>query len=577
MTEPRMMPHTQAEDLRLDEVVARARGGEHAWAATSLARRRELLRELAAKVAEHSAEWVQTAARIKQLPADSPLVGEEWISGPWSVINYAQALADTLRLLDQGSDPLAGYGIKTAPGGRTRIEVLPHGIFDKLLLNGFRAEVWTVPGVDEAQLRAEAGLAQRDPATTHGAALVLGAGNLFSIAPLDVLHQLFACNRAVVLKLNPITDPLLDVFEKIFASFIDLGVVGIITGGAETGAALAQHAGITTVHMTGGQATHDAIVWGVGQAGADARAAGAPQLTKPITSELGGVGPVIVVPGTWSKADLRFQAEHVATQRLHNSGFNCVAAQVVVVSSDWPQKGEFVEALRTALAQAPARPGWYPGCETRVSGARALHPAAEAVGGTPERTLLPGLDATDTAESAFTTEYFGPVLGLVELPGAGADFLDAAVTFANERLYGTLGANIVVHPSTAARLGPHLDQSVADLRYGTVGINAWTGVGYLTPRATWGAFPGHTLQDVQSGIGVVHNALLLDRTERTVVRGPFRPAPRSLLNGELALSPKPAWFVTNRTAATTGRLLTAFSARPRWTALPAIFASALRG
>ncbi|MFE5893817.1 hypothetical protein ACFQ6E_33380 [Streptomyces sp. NPDC056462] len=36
-------------------------------------------------------------------------------------------------------------------------------------------------------------------------------------------------------------------------------------------------------------------------------------------------------------------------------------------------------------------------------------------------------------------------------------------------------------------------------------MNAWTGVGYLTATATSGAFPGHTLDDVQSGIGVVRH------------------------------------------------------------------------
>ncbi|MEA2356135.1 MAG: hypothetical protein QOD61_2264, partial [Solirubrobacteraceae bacterium] len=80
-----------------------------------------------------------------------------------------------------------------------------------------------------------------------------------------------------------------------------------------------------------------------------------------------------------------------------------------------------------------------------------------------------------------------------------------------------------------------------------------------------------------SGAGVVHNALLLAGTERTVVRGPFRPAPRSLMRGELTLSPKPPWFVGNRTADVTARRLTAFAARPRLRALPGIFASALRG
>jgi len=78
-------------------------------------------------------------------------------------------------------------------------------------------------------------------------------------------------------------------------------------------------------------------------------------------------------------------------------------------------------------------------------------------------------------------------------------------------------------------------------------------------------------------VGVVHNALLLADPERSVVRGPFRPAPRSVAHGELALSPKPAWFVTNRRAATTGRRLVEFTANPGWARLPRIFASALRG
>jgi hypothetical protein len=45
------------------------------------------------------------------------------------------------------------------------------------------------------------------------------------------------------------------------------------------------------------------------------------------------------------------------------------------------------------------------------------------------------------------------------------------------------------------------------------------------------SFPGHTPDDVQSGIGVVHNTLLLDGPERTVVRSPFHPAPQALLHG----------------------------------------------
>jgi hypothetical protein len=41
--------------------------------------------------------------------------------------------------------------------------------------------------------------------------------------------------------------------------------------------------------------------------------------------------PVIVLPGGWSNADLKFQADLVATMRLHNGGHNCIASQVPVL------------------------------------------------------------------------------------------------------------------------------------------------------------------------------------------------------------------------------------------------------
>ena len=102
------------------------------------------------------------------------------------------------------------------------------------------------------------------------------------------------------------------------------------------------------------------------------------------------MSPVIVVPGEWSQADLKFQAEHVATQRLHNSGHNCVASQIVIISSDWAQKDAFMSALRKALAAALSRPAWYPGSARGVESARALHPTAESVGGRPSVRCSPG-------------------------------------------------------------------------------------------------------------------------------------------------------------------------------------------
>jgi acyl-CoA reductase-like NAD-dependent aldehyde dehydrogenase len=564
-------------DLDVDALTGRLAVGAQAWAGCGLAERRALLVELSARVTEQAEEWVRVAAQIKGLTPGSPMVGEEWLSGPYAVLAFARALRETLHRLEEGRDVLGSCAVTEAPDGRVAVRVLPYDAFDKVLLSGYRAEVWTRPGPTEAGVRAEAGRRLVGTGQTEGVALVLGAGNVFSIPPLDVLHQLYAEHRTVVLKLNPTTNALADTLRAVFKPFADRNLVEVVTGGPQMGAALAEHPAVTAVHLTGSAVTHDAIVWGTGAEGDAARAAGKPRLGKPISSELGGVSPVIVVPGRWSAADLEFQAQHVATQRLHNIGSNCVATQVVVLSADWSQRTQFVSALRRALAAAPRRPAWYPGSADRVAEARTRHPDAVAVGGTAERTVLTGLDPGDDRESAFSSEYFAPVLGITELAGGPAEFLDAAVTFANDRLVGTLGATIVVHPRTRRGLGDRFERAIADLHYGTVGINAWTGVGYLTARASWGAFPGHRLEDVGSGIGVVHNALQLEGVERTVVTGPFRPFPRSVLHGERALSPKPPWFVSNCTAARTAERLTRFAARPRWRAIPGIVLSALRG
>ncbi|MEU4559489.1 aldehyde dehydrogenase family protein [Actinoplanes sp. NPDC023936] len=554
-----------------DAVTALSRG-ETAWGALPLRGRRVLLERLRGLTLAHADEWVRVAGRIKRLDPRSPLMGEEWLSGPYPLLAAAGALAESLRELESGRGPADGLRISRAPGGRSAVHVLPHDIFDRLLLSGYTAEVWTTPGVDAATVRAGAGLGQRTPQRTGGICAIMGAGNVSSIAPLDTLYALYAHNQVVALKLNPVTDPLLPIFEKIFAPYVEAGFVRILTGGAEAGAALVHHPDVAAVHMTGSAVTHDAIVFGAG-ATSPGRS---PILTKPISSELGGVSPTIVVPGDWSARDLRFHAQHVATQRLHNGGYNCVASQVVVVSSDWPQKRQFLRELERAMGEAPARDAYYPGSDDRVARVREHYPAAKPVGPAGSRTLVLGV-APEKGEYALTEEFFAPALAVTELPGRGITFLRAAVRTANECFAGTLGVNLLVDPATRRKLGAAFEEALADLRYGTIAVNAWTAFGYLTARATWGAFPGHTIQDVQSGIGVVHNALLLDHTERTVVRGPFRPMPRSLAHGDLTFAPKPPWFTGNRTAAATGRLLTRFAAEPGWSKLPAIFLSALRG
>lgn len=577
MTQAAEVPNRLSETVRddLDTAVAELRDGGQAWSSVSRIARAELLSDVHRLAVAQAQEWVDAAVAIKKLDADSPLVGEEWITGPYPVATSAATLAHSLTALADGFSPIHDRAIDVAPGGRTSVGVFPSTIWERLLLNGFSASVWLEPGVSAEQATAQAGLAQLRPEETDGIGLVLGAGNITSIAPLDVLYEVVARNRPTILKLHPITGPLREVYARVLAPLISANVVRIVEGATDVGEYLIQHPDISHVHITGSAASHDAIVFGPESNSPDRQI----RLDKPVTSELGGVSPVIVIPERWSAADVRYQAQHVATQRLHNAGYNCVATQVVIVPRSWKRKGEFVAALREALSTAPTRPPYYPGGLDRLKSAADAYPGSAPLGRTGERLLVTDLgDASPEACGPIaTTEFFAPVVGIVELDCNGSEYLTRASQFANEQLTGTLGANVLAHPKVMKRMGREFEEFLASLRYGTIAVNTWTGVGFLTATATFGAFPGHTYDDVQSGIGTVHNALLIDRAERTVVRGPFRPIHRSLTTGQWSISPKPPWFVSNRTAATTGRLLVKFVGKPSVFKLPRIFASALRG
>ena len=431
-------------------------------------------------------------------------------------------------------------------------------------------------GVTEQNLRQNMAGFYRQADPDGALALVLGAGNVSAIVPLDIADRMINCGQVVICKMNPVNDYLGPIFEDIFAPLVRDGYLAFVYGGGDLGEYLTHHDAVQAIHITGSAQTHDLIVYGPGEEGQRRKAADDRVLDKPVSSELGGVGATIVLPGPWTEADFRYQAEHVATQKLHNSGHNCVASQVLILPADWDGHDTMLAHVRRQLGQAEDRTAYYPGTEQRLAALQHAAPDAETLGGGTKRLLVANVDPAQD-HYGFRTEFFGPAMVTTSLPGDARQFLRRAVDFCNDRLYGTLSVNIIIHPATRAQLGADFDRAIADLRYGAIGINIWAGAAFLLPRAAWGAYPGHTYTDVQSGIGVVHNALMFDKPLKTVVSAPFRPFPRSVLHGEPTLFPKPPWFLTNKTSQATARKLTRFAAAPSPAKLPAIFASALRG
>lgn len=562
----------------IDESLEILAANRRRWARLPIATKIYALDEIRERVGDVAADWVGAASRAKDISTDSPQVGEEWTSGPYAVASAARALARTLGRLEAGESVLSGIATRVMPNGQVAVRVFPTTLEDRLLLSGHTADVWMQPGVteDDAARRAAGFYRQSDP---QGAVtVVLGAGNIAAIPALDLMTEMFVHGSAVALKLNPVNAYLGPFFEHVFGLLIEGGFVRLVYGGVEEGVYLTRQPVIDRIHITGATRTHDAIVYGTDDGAAARKAADKPVTNARVTSELGGVGPSIVVGGQWSRADIRHQAEHLLTQKLHNHGFNCVACQILVLPEEWDQAVDLLDAMRSIVPTLNWRGAYYPGVEERQRAALAAHPDAEILtDGSSPVTLITGLDPHNADEACFSTEFFGAVLGVVRLRGNDpACYLANAVSFANKTLEGNLGANLIIHPSTAAQHPGALEQAINDLRYGTVAVNSWVGVAFAMTRATWGGFPGNRRNDIGSGNGIVHNALMLEGVERTVVRGPFAPFPRTLRQRVLHAEPLPPHYVTNPNAAVIGRLVTERAVTGSFAPVPGLVAAALR-
>ncbi|MFH1105480.1 MAG: aldehyde dehydrogenase family protein [Actinomycetota bacterium] len=552
----------------LDAAAATLAGRARAWVEVPLREKVGHLREVMSRFGEVSADLVRDALAAKGV--DRSYAGEDWVSGPLSVLRTARFLAATLEGIDRtGRVPLPDGAIRERPDGQVAVDVMPGDGWDRIQYPRWRAEVRMEPAVGYAEARHHLGGIHTKPDTaTAAVAVVLGAGNVASIGPLDLIHKLFVEGHVAILKFNPVNEYVGPHVEHAFTRLVDAGFVRFAYGGPSVGDHLVHHPSVDEVHLTGSEHTYNAIVFGPGAGGATRRARGEPLLRKRITAELGNVSPVIVVPGGWKERDVAYQAEHVVTQVVQNAGYNCNAAKVIVLPQRWPQRGAFLDAVEALLAARPERPSYYPGTEQRfaraAAGAASVRVFGTARPGVIPPAIIEDLDPREPSP-AFTEEAFCQVVATTSLPGDDpAEYLDRAVAFCNERLRGSLNATLLIDTATGRSLGPALARAVSALRYGAVGVNLWAAAAFPLGVTPWGAFPGNPPSDIQSGSGFVHNARLVDRPEKTVMSAPFLQYP------------KPPWSVFHRHSAEALERAAAFEAGPGPIRLLRLLGSALR-
>lgn len=564
----------------VDAAIDRLHARKDAWLGVPLADRVRLLERCIDGIVVVAERWAEVGARIKGIAPTDVLAGEEWLSGVMPTVRNARLLAEALRAGGQRRPPL----VRERPDGQIVARVHPATLMERLMFTGVTVDVWIEKGKPASQ-----GAIYREKKTEGRVCLVLGGGNVSSIPPMDALYKLFVEDEVVLLKMNPVNEAMAPILGEALRPLVDEGVLEIVTGGPEVGAHAAKHPEVGSLHVTGSDRTYDAIVWGADpEERAQRKKRGAKLNERSFTAELGCVTPVIVVPGPWSSSDIRFQARHVASMVTQNASFNCNAAKVIVTARGWLQREAFLDALHEELRKTRARKAYYPGARERHRAFLAQYPEAMVLGPAPSDapdevvpwTAIPDV-SPEAGSYALENEAFCGVVAEVTLDLAENEggmlrerdhggpsvrrFLDRAVKLANERCWGTLSCCILVHPSTEDDHHEDVARAVADLRYGGIGINAWPGVIYGLVSPSWGAFPGHSADDIQSGTGVVHNAFLFDHPEKSVVRAPFR------------IRPTPAWFSDHKNLRELGRRLVAFEAKPSWAALAFVIGAAIRG
>lgn len=535
------IPPTPLEDV--DAAIATLAERAPAWSATGVAERIELIDDLLASTLAAAEGWATTAAQAKGLASDSPTMGEDWVNGPISLLSGLRAFRYTLSQIEETGAPQPP-SIDVAENGQVRVQVAPADLLDRLLMPGITAEVRLQRHVGLEEARASMASIYRpggkpDPAV----ALVLGAGNVSSIAPLDALTQLFQHDRVVILKMNPVNEVLGPHLAEALEPLVSRGWLRIVYGGADVGQHIVDHPDVAAIHLTGSDKTHDAIVFGPGDEGAQRKVEARPRTDKEVTAELGNVTPVIVVPGPWSDRDLRMRGRHIAAMLTNNAGFNCIAARVIVQHRAWNRRRELLGAVREALRSSEPRHPYYPGAAERWRRFVGAYGQSEVLGPEGEDdvpfTLIPEIDPDSDDDLALTTEAFCGVMGEVALdaPRSVPEYIDTAVDFCNRRLWGTLAATILVHPASLRDplVAEAVERAVDRLEYGAVVVNDWAAAVYGLTTASWGAYPGSPPEDIQSGRGAVHNAFLLEDVEKTVCRAPWKPMTT------------PVWYPDHRT------------------------------
>ncbi|RKZ85606.1 MAG: aldehyde dehydrogenase [Gammaproteobacteria bacterium] len=514
---------------------------------------------------------VKAECDYKGLPLDTPAEAEAWALGPTFVVRHLRLIKESLQALkDEGNTKIGKVG--RTIDKRLSVNVFPANAIDGILYKDVTIDVHMQADVTEDKLETQRAKFYKQPDHNGRVVLVLGAGNLAAIPAMDVLTKMFNEGKVCVLKMNPVNAYMGPYIEEAFAEAIVKGFLAVVYGGVEESEYLTHHDLVDEIHITGSDKTYNNIVWGPeGSERAERMARNNPVYTKEITSELGCVTPVIVVPGPYTKKELAFQAEDITSAFTMNASFMCCVPVSLITSKGWQQRDDFLNQMEKVIKTVPTRKAYYPGAKERW---HALTDDREDVtiigmeeGSNMPWAMIKGL-SPDADEAIYRNEPFCSVLAETTLnTNDTIAFIEQAVEFVNNKLWGSLTANLIVHPKSMKdpKIAEAIERAITRLKYGVVSINGLNGMDFASGVAPWGAHPGSASTDIQSGQGWVHNSVMLEGIEKAVMWWP------------LTSFPKPAWHPSHRTSHKLCRKLTVLEQNARWTKVPGVVFTAMQG
>jgi acyl-CoA reductase-like NAD-dependent aldehyde dehydrogenase len=496
------------------------------WADCPIEDRISIVTNIQKGFSKVSDRWTQHSMEAKGISDGRTGNDKEWLE--LAVMNRIHTVTlRTLQEIQRFGKPKKPGTYRTQSNGQVSARVYPDSIAHGLAFRGITIDVILEHGVPKSEAISQQAANYKSQNREGKVALVLGAGNASSLPSSDTFHKLFHDLRVVILKMNPVNAYLGPLLEEGYAPLIEKGYLRIVYGGPDEGHYLVNHDLVNEIHMTGSDRNFDAIVFGTGSEGKRRKELKQPLLTKPIEGELGCITPWVIVPGEWKTRDISEQAAKLAFWMMRHEGYLCFAPRLVLVHKSWPQKHQFVDALKEALSHVEPIRAYYPGSADTQKAFVAQHPDAIQIGGDDHDhvpwTIIPHLDCSNGDDICFHQESFSGMCGVVPIDAPSIpDYLDTAVQFLNTSVWGTLSATLVARKKdvSSPEVKESFERAIQNLKYGTIGINGPGTWGFYTMIAPWGGFPGSDMFDVQSGTAKVANLLMLHRPEKTIVLGP---------------------------------------------------------